>query len=47
MRHRQQPILIDAIRRNNQPALDLAVGVVIGWQVRDQLVTAKTLRKRW
>jgi inorganic triphosphatase YgiF len=40
-------ILIDAIRRNDQTPLDLAVGVVVGWQTRDQLVVAKMLPKRW
>ncbi|ABE61877.1 CHAD protein [Nitrobacter hamburgensis X14] len=39
--------LIDVIRRNDQPALALAAGVVTGWQARDQLVAAKALRKRW
>jgi triphosphatase len=40
-------ILLDAIRQDNQPALDLAIGAVAGWQARDQIAVAKTLRKRW
>jgi inorganic triphosphatase YgiF len=40
-------ILIDVVRRNDQPALDLAAGVIAGWQARDQLVVEKMLRKRW
>ena len=40
-------ILLDAIRQEDQPALDLAIGAVAGWQARDQIAAAKTLRKRW
>ncbi|MEH2517116.1 triphosphatase [Bradyrhizobium sp. AZCC 1610] len=40
-------ILLDAIRQDNQSALDLAIGAVAGWQARDQIAVAKTLRKRW
>lgn len=40
-------ILLDTIQRNDQPTLHLGVGVVAGWQARDQLAVAKTLRKRW
>lgn len=39
--------LLETIRQNDQPALHLAIGAVAGWQGRDQLVVAKTLRKRW
>jgi triphosphatase len=40
-------ILLDAIRQNNQPALQLAIGAVAGWQARDQIALAKTQRRRW
>lgn len=40
-------LLLDTIRQDEQPALHLAIGAVTGWQARDQLVVAKTLRKRW
>ena len=40
-------ILLDAIRQDDQPALYLAIGAVAGWQARDQIAMAKTLRKRW
>lgn len=40
-------IPLDAIRQDDQPALDLAVGAVTGWLARDQIAAAKTLRKRW
>jgi triphosphatase len=40
-------ILLDAIRQDNQPALHLAIGAVAGWQARDRIAVAKTLRKRW
>jgi triphosphatase len=40
-------ILLDAIRQDDQPALHLAIGAVAGWQARDQIALAKTLRKRW
>jgi triphosphatase len=40
-------ILLDAIRQDEQPALHLAIGAVAGWQARDQIAVAKTLRKRW
>jgi hypothetical protein len=40
-------ILLDAIRQDDQPALRLAIGAVAGWQARDQIAVAKTLRKRW
>ena len=39
--------LLDAIRQDDQPALHLAIGTVTGWQARDQIAVAKTLRKRW
>ena len=39
--------LLDAIRQDDQPALHLAIGAVTGWQARDQIAVAKTLRKRW
>jgi hypothetical protein len=38
---------LEAIRQDEQPALDLAIGAVAGWQARDRIVVAKTLRKRW
>jgi inorganic triphosphatase YgiF len=40
-------ILLDAIRQENQAALHLAIGAVAGWQARDQMAVAKTLRRRW
>ena len=40
-------ILLDAIRQDDQPELHLAIGAVAGWQARDQMAVAKTLRKRW
>src|SRR5258706_6340398 len=40
-------ILLDAIRQDDQPALHLAIGAVAGWQARNQIAVAKTLRKRW
>jgi len=39
--------LLDVIRKANQPELNLAIGAVAGWQARDQIAVAKTLRKRW
>jgi triphosphatase len=39
--------VFDAIRQDDQPALHLAIGVVAGWQARDRIAVAKTLRKRW
>ena len=40
-------VLLDAIRQADQPSLHLAIGAVAGWQARDQIAVAKTLRKRW
>ena len=40
-------ILLDAIRQDDQPALQLAIGAVAGWQARDRIAVAKTLRRRW
>jgi triphosphatase len=40
-------ILLDAIKQDDQPALQLAIGVVAGWQARDRIVLARTLRRRW
>jgi triphosphatase len=40
-------ILLDAIRQDDRPALHLAIGAVTGWQARDQIAVAKTMRKRW
>ena len=40
-------MLLEAIRQDDQPALHLAIGAVAGWQARDQIAAAKTLRKRW
>lgn len=40
-------ILLDAIRQDDQAALHLAIGAVAGWQARDQIAVAKTLRKTW
>jgi triphosphatase len=40
-------ILLEAIRQEDQPSLDLAIGAVAGWQARDHITVAKTLRKRW
>ena len=39
--------LLGAIRQDDQAALHLAIGTVTGWQARDQIAVAKTLRKRW
>jgi triphosphatase len=41
------PILLDAIRQDDQPALQLAIGAVAGWQARDRIAVAKSLRRRW
>ena len=38
-------ILLDAIRQDDQPALQLAIGAVAGWQARDRIAVAKTLRR--
>jgi CHAD domain-containing protein len=38
---------LEAIRQDEQPALDLAIGAVAGWQARDQIAVARTLRRRW
>jgi triphosphatase len=38
-------IFLDAIRQADQPELHLAIGAVAGWQARDQIAVAKTLRK--
>ncbi|WP_315834843.1 CHAD domain-containing protein [Bradyrhizobium prioriisuperbiae] len=40
-------ILLDTIRQEGRPTLHLAIGAVAGWQARDQIAIAKTLRKRW
>jgi triphosphatase len=40
-------ILLDAIRQDGQPALQVAIGAVAGWQARDRIALAKTLRRRW
>lgn len=40
-------VLLDAMRQEDQPALHLAIGAVAGWQARDKIAVAKTLRKRW
>jgi CHAD domain-containing protein len=40
-------ILLDAIGQDGQPALQLAIGAVAGWQARDRIAVAKTLRRRW
>ncbi len=40
-------ILLDIIRQEGRPTLHLAIGAVAGWQARDQIAVAKTLRKRW
>ena len=40
-------ILLDTIRQDDEPALQLAVGAVAGWQARDRIALAKTLRRRW
>jgi inorganic triphosphatase YgiF len=39
--------LLDAIRQDDQPALNLAIGAMTGWRARDQIAVVKTLRKRW
>ncbi len=40
-------ILLDIIRQEGRPTLHLAIGAIAGWQARDQIAIAKTLRKRW
>jgi inorganic triphosphatase YgiF len=40
-------ILLDAIRQEYPPSLHPAIGAVAGWQARDHIAAAKTLRKRW
>ena len=39
-------MLLDAIKQD-EPELHLAIGAVAGWQARDQIAVAKTLRKKW
>ena len=39
--------LLDAIRQDDQPAFQLAIGAVVGWQARGGIAVKKTLRKRW
>jgi triphosphatase len=39
--------LLGSIRQDDQAALHLAIGTVIGWQVRDEIAAEKTLRKKW
>jgi inorganic triphosphatase YgiF len=39
--------LLGSIRQDDQAALHLAIGTVTGWQARDQIAVAKTLRRRW
>ena len=39
--------LLGSIGQDDQAALHLAIGTVTGWQARDQIEVAKTLRKRW
>jgi len=39
--------LLGSIGQDDRAALHLAVGTVTGWQARDQIAVAKTLRKRW
>ena len=39
--------LLDVIRQDDQPALQVAIGAVAGWQARDRIAVAKTLRRRW
>jgi len=40
-------MMLHAIREEDRPELGVAIGVVVGWQGRDQIAVAKTLRKRW
>ena len=40
-------VLLDAIRQGDQPRLHLAIGAVAGWQARDKVAVAKTLRGKW
>ena len=40
-------MMLHAIREEDRPELRVAFGVVVGWQARDQIAVAKTLRKRW
>jgi triphosphatase len=40
-------VLLDAIRQEDPPSLHPAIGAVAGWQARDHIAVAKTLRKRW
>jgi triphosphatase len=39
--------LLDAIMQEGQPELHLPIGAVAGWQARDRIAVAKTLRSRW
>jgi triphosphatase len=39
--------LLEAIRHDDQPALQLAIGAVAGWQARDRIALSKSLRRRW
>jgi inorganic triphosphatase YgiF len=40
-------VLLDAIRQEDQSVLHLAIGAVAGWQARDRVAVAETLRKKW
>jgi hypothetical protein len=39
--------LLGSVRQDGQAALHLAIGTVTGWQARDEIAAAKTLRKKW
>ena len=47
-RHRKRPHPARCHpRRTTSLRFMLAIGAVVGWQARDQIAVAKTLRKRW
>jgi CHAD domain-containing protein len=39
--------LLGSIGRDDQSALQLAIGAATGWQARDQVAVVKRLRRRW
>jgi hypothetical protein len=39
--------LLGSVRQDDQAALHLAIGTITGWQARDEIAAAKTLRKKW
>ena len=43
----QAPACCSTLSSRTTPELHLAIGAVAGWQARDQIAVAKTLRKKW